>query len=396
MSESTYYDTLQQSIQQHAESANLWRSESARHEQSRNDMIAQVNGFINGFASRQAVPLEVGVGKPFATIIDAYNTIRNKVLTAPVLIKVADGIHDSTGIDLGYHPFAHLIRIQGNAANPANCVIRWMPDAQGNSHGFIMRGMIGLNISGFRFVGSDTEANFTHRSIWIGHNSYVYSDDNSIIIDGGSAGIEVHRSQYHCKGLRSSNLAGPAVIASQSSAIIITHAVIAGRGIANTPAPARFNTRLVSRGIWMMDNSHGYCSDNNISNVATGIYAERGSSVEFSRSTATASKYGFLVSFGANAQSFEGAVAKNCEHGFIADQGSQLMINGVKAEGCTTVGFLAAVASNIYGNNTVAVNNNVGYQSLYGSVLNVPNSNALASGNTVLRDVDADSKLLWS
>ena len=157
------------------------------------NLKAQVNGFINAWGINGYTTLTVGQGKQFANIQDAWNSLTGKVLQAGVLIQVSDGIYNQGGIGLENHPYAHMVRIVGNLANPTNCVLNFVADANRVSHGILCNNVRGLEISGFKLVGGFSENNITWRGLYVGNSSWVRSADNSLVIEGGLKGLNKFR-----------------------------------------------------------------------------------------------------------------------------------------------------------------------------------------------------------
>lgn len=312
-----------------------------------------IDAALNDLAYREATTFEVGAGKPYSSINQVLNILRDKILVSNVLIKVADGIHDYNSIGIYRQPYAHKIRIEGNVANPDNCVIRWIPDAAGNSHGVIINGCSGINISGFKFLGSSTESNWTYRSLFLGDKASFYSDDNSLMFEGGARGIEMYDyAQIHAPRLRLSNIAGTAITVARMASGWIPNAVISGAGKnASVTIPARQNGGVLNpRGIWLMDNANVQAGGAGISNLRDGVIAEKGANIDAS-----------IID------------VSDCNCGILATNGGVLSANEGKATGC-----------------------GIGYRSTLGGLLIANGTSANSTGNTVKYDVDANSKLIWS
>ena len=312
-----------------------------------------IDAALNDLVYREATTFEVGAGKPYSSINQVLNILRDKILVSNMLIKVADGIYDYNSIDIYRHPYAHKIRIEGNVANPANCVIRWIPDAAGNSHGVLINGCSGINISGFKFLGSSTESNWTYRSLFIGDKSSFYSDDNSLMFEGGVNGIEMFDyAQIHASRIRFSNIAGTAMRVARLASGWIPNAVISGAGKnASVTIPARHNGGVLNPlGIWLTDNANVIAGGAVISNLRYGIISARGAHTEAS-----------LID------------VSDCDYGIWATNGGVILAIGGKATGC-----------------------DIGYQSTAGGLLIANDTSDNSTGNTVKYDVDANSKLIWS
>ena len=358
---------------------------------------------LNNLAYRGATTFEVGAGKPYSSVNQVLDLLRDKILVSPILIKVADGIHEWTNISLHRHPYAHKIRIEGNVANPANCVIRWIPDAAGNSHGMVIVGSSGLNISGFTLIGSATDSNFTYRNIYL-DGSTLFCDKNSMIIDGGNQGIEVlNGSAFIADGINIKNIKQSSVVIRSSRANIPNaHIVGFGKGSEYT-MPARLGGATVkAKGIWAISNSLAEISGANISGMEYGVVTESGSQVYANWIAVDACTNGCFATFAGNLQSFNnaegvGAAASNCDRGFMSDLGSNMYLKRATAIGCSVTGFRASGGGSLYNHDGgYARNCAIGYQSTTGGLVGAHGAAANSSGNTVNYNVDADSKLIWS
>ena len=395
--------TIEQQIaglsQQLGEVTGLFRGIYQQHESARTTMINDVNAFISSFAYRTATTLEVGAGKPYATINAALDVIRDKVLITPVLIKVADGIYDFTDVSLHNHPFAHKIKIEGNIANPSNCVIRWKADAHGDSRGFIIGNCRGLNISGFKLIGSCTDANITHRSVLL-NNSLLISDAGSLIISDGYRGIESYNSRYISDAVSIDSVKYSAIFG-VGSQFDLPNTVITGAGASTFKLPSRLGGETVGLcGVWLLDSSRGNLTGIKSSNIYHGVISERSSFAEISGSKLDGCYYGALAAYGGAMVGYAynsiHPTANNCAHGFVSSIGGALFLDGGTATGSSVVGFRATGGGNLFVNNGSAKTCAIGFQSTGGSVLNAVGVDAASTGNTVKYDVDANSKLIWS
>lgn len=387
---------LQDGIDQHAQSRLHWSQQAALHESARATMIGDVNAFINSFARRTAVTFEVGVDKQYKTIQSVIDLLRDKVLAAPVLIKVADGIYDCNAINIDRFPYAHKVKIEGNVKNPDLCVIKWIPDNAANSHGIGINGSKGINISGFKFVGQTDDSNFTRRSIFLGDGSSLYSDSNSLVFEGGQFGIELYdNSLLFADKIRAVNVAQSVVVGARMSAVHATNTTVKNNVTYTKNAPARLGGfQMKTRGFWLFDNSHAFIAGSSFDNLHDGFTFERGSHGEFSNISLSNCYIGGLLIFGGVAESFAGAKFVNCQHGCIADHNSMVSITEALFENCPTLATRSDHGSSMYVANSAAKNCGVGYQSINGSLLHAKNTSN--SGNTVERDVDQYSRLIWS
>ena len=359
------------------------------------NLTAKFNNVVNQFSYLNAVTFEVGVDKKYKTIQSVIDLLRDKILLAPVLIKVADGIYDCNAINIVRLPYAHMVKIEGNVKNPELCVIRWIPDNEGNSNGVSIVGSKGLNISGFKFVGKTDDGNFTYRSIFLGDGSSLYSDSNSLIFEGGRFGIELYNySLLLADKIRAENVA-KAVVSVHVSAIYATNMNVKNTVPYTTNAPARLGGyAMTTCGIWLIDKSHGYFGGSSFDNLHTGFISERGSHIDCSNISLSNCYTGGVVLFGSVAESFDGLKIINCKHGCVADHNSTVKLDNALFENCSTLATRSDHGSCMYITNSAAKVCGIGYQSINGSLLYAKNTNN--SGNTVERDVDQYSRLIWS
>ena len=364
-----------------------------------------IDAAINNLAYRGATTFEVGAGKPYSSVNQVLDLLRDKILVSPILIKVADGIHEWTDISLHRHPYAHKIRIEGNVTNPANCLIRWKADSRGDSQGLNITSCRGLNFSGFKLEGRCEESNFTHRSIGVYEGSSLFCDNDSIIIDGGFNGVDAGNfSKITAIGLKVSNTKQAGVLLHRSIGDI-ERATINGSGKASRHIlPARHGSRTVEpNGIWLINNSSAHVAHSNVSNLTYGIITERSSHAEASAVNASGCYVGSISRFNSSYVSYPspttgiGASATECDHGFISDMGSTMFVKKGTATGCSVVGFRSLNGSNLHTDGGgYAKDCGIGYQVTHGGLLTANGTSANSTGNTVNYDVDANSKLIWS
>lgn len=197
--------------------------------------IAKMDGAMANWGTAANQTLEVGQGKAFATIQDAWGALRGKVLRHEVKIKVSDGIYKMNSLVFSDHPYAHKVRVEGNLLQPSACVLSFVPDANQRSHGVQFVGVRGINFSGFKIVGEcDKDKNITWRGISLTRESYVESNTGSIEVQGAYNGIELsYGSLYICPGIRVSEFYAMGVQAHDSSRVTMTAAVLKGKGKEN-------------------------------------------------------------------------------------------------------------------------------------------------------------------
>lgn len=194
--------------------------------------IAKMDGAIANWGTTASQTLEVGPGKAFASIQDAWSALRGKVLRHDVKIKVSDGVYKMSSLVFSDHPYAHKVRVEGNLQQPSACVLSFVPDASQRSHGVQFVGVRGINFSGFKIVGEcNKDKNITWRGISLTRESYVESTTASIEIQGAYNGVELsYGSLYICPGIRVSEFHVIGVQAHDSSRVTMTSAILKGKG----------------------------------------------------------------------------------------------------------------------------------------------------------------------
>ncbi len=334
--------------------------------------------------------LQVGPGKAFASIQDAWDSLIGKVLQADVLIQIADGQYATSGITLTHQPFASRIRIQGNVANPSACKIILVPDANKLSHGVIFSRVQGVNFSGFHIVGEAGANHWSHRCLRVEEASVVYADAGSIVLEGAGNGLELDQNaRGNFERLRVLNCKNCAVLVGGGAHAWLPSSTLIGLGrYAETVVPAFVNVdtpKFRPMGLECQEGSKAWASDSSISNVDIGYMTTRnsylwcdGTAVDQSnigmyaqyggvcwscgaqarpslpqgrRSKVTNSGKGYYAEFGGIINA-DMAVAENCEHGFFATWNSVMTVSNGWARNCTKGGYHAEMASTIAAYNT--------------------------------------------
>ena len=339
--------------------------------------------------------LQVGPGKPFAGIQDAWNSLIGKVLQADVLIQVADGQYTTSGIWLNNQPFASRIRIQGNVANPSACKIILVPKDNKTSDGVVLSRVHGLNFSGFHIVGDAGPNHWSHRCLRVEEGSVVYADAGSIVLEGACNGLEVDQnSRGNFERLRVLNCKNWAVVAGGGSHVWLPSATVTGLGKnAPTKVPAFANPdtpSVLSAGVLSQDGSKLWMSDGRISNMFQGLLSVRNAYVWSDGTTIDQATIGFQASAGGTLWSYgsgpapslpqgQRTKATNCDVGFQADWRGTLMTDMGAAENCG-YGFLATAHSTRRANTGWARNcSKAGYRADLMSMLHAYNTDTAGS-----------------
>lgn len=372
------------------------------------DKIQQIDHSIDSFIDNWGVnghkTLEVGVDKPFKNIYDAFYSLNGKMLKKDVLIKVDDGIYEHTGIHLEHQPYASRIRIEGNTQNPSACVIKWVPDTSKRSHGLVIRGLQGLRLSGFKFEGETSEDNWTYRSLRLDENSRVSCNKNSIIIQGGDAGIQIANSKFLADGVDISKVASWCILAGSGSKVWVRETKIIGFGKEpQNPMPLHISVtgaKRTSQGIGCVDGSQMWAGGSEVSDIYTGMYAARNAYLWCDVSTVKNAVNGFLASTGATcwphwwSQTEERveqrAKAVNCTYGFNAEHKSLMWCPGAIADTCT-IGFRSYASSKLLANSGWAVNCNQGFVASSMSTIEASSTKSQSVNNTEVYSPEANA-----
>ncbi|UJB33104.1 right-handed parallel beta-helix repeat-containing protein [Chromobacterium sp. Beijing] len=307
--------------------------------------VAKMDSTMANWGTTASQILEVGPGKPFKTIYEAWTSLSGKVLRHDVKIKVSDGVHTSTSIHLRGQPYAHRIRIEGNIKNPEACVLKFVPDSANRSHGVIFNGVRGVNFSGFKIIGEmDVDKNFTWRGILLQRGAYVVSDNKSIEIENVNHGIEMTEgSLYVCHGLRVMGFGYDGLRAHHASRAYINDAVFSGKGKQ-----------------FLMTYTNG------VKVASTGLRAEQSSLVEaHGVSISLCSDNGLRAGNNSVIYAY-GALIKSCaNYGIYSSSGSKVQIHPNDGEPCTIkdckVGIGARYQGAVFGNNIVIQNVEKGF-----------------------------------
>ncbi|OHX12282.1 hypothetical protein BI347_01255 [Chromobacterium sphagni] len=321
--------------------------------------------------------LQVGPGKAFASIQDAWNSLIGKVLQADVLIQVADGQYATSGIWLNNQPFASRIRIQGNTANPSACKIVLTPDANKLSNGVVFSRVSGVNFSGFHIVGEASANHWSYRCLRVEEAAVVYSDPGTIVLEGAAAGLEVDQNASgNFVKIRISGIKGWAASIIGGAHAILHNCAITGLGInVSTTTPAFVNPdmpSLMSSGLQCVEGSKAWLSVSSISNVFQGcvsasnsyLWAD-GTAVDQATNAFQAEWGGLIWNSGANPSpavpNGRRGKASNADIGYLAGRGGTIYAYMATADNCNC-GFYAVYSGAIYAANGWSRNSKkVGY-----------------------------------
>ncbi len=360
---------------------------------------AQITGFIDAWGVNGYTTLEVGAGKPYASISDAWNSLAGKALRADVLIKVDDGVYNTSGIWISGHPYASRVRIIGNIANPSACVIKMTPDANKQSHGVMFNNVRGIEFSGFKIVGEVTAANVAHRGLLVSEKSIVRCAKNSLIVEGGLRGVQiVSGSSLEAPGAIVNGVWYWAVEAYTNSTAHMPSLKVNGNGrdvtlaFPNTAVWPDGGT-ISSHGVRVADGSlfaGDHCS---VSNVVYGYNAVSNSYIWCDGSKADTCVHGFEAAHGAILWNYNWDVkpsnptaswgeATNCYVGFRALFSSQVIAPKSRAKNCRDHGYSADRLGNIDAPYSGATGCGTGYWASAGSLIYAHGASATTSGNT--------------
>uniref|UniRef100_UPI003F79F7D0 hypothetical protein n=1 Tax=Chromobacterium amazonense TaxID=1382803 RepID=UPI003F79F7D0 len=334
--------------------------------------------------------LTVGAGQQFASIQDAWNSLQGKVIKAPVIIQVADGVYQMSALLLENQPYAHLIVIQGNVANPANCILQFVPDGNRQSHGVFFKNVRRLNFSGFKMVGESTSSNWTWRGIYLS-NAEVYANDNSLIFSGGQQGIEMHdNSIFQAKGVQLSKHAGAAVNVGDGALARLEKLSIVGPGkdSRTTRSVSGQSNDIFPDGISCTDTAKAWCIDANIVDVRLALVAERNAYLWAPRATIDRVDTGAFANSGGSLWTDDGGTkvsskVTNANCGYRALSNGTIIAPMATAENCIN-GFVAELRGYIYAENSYAKScTGTGYYTARSGYIDAANAAKNSTGNAV-------------
>ncbi|MFC5431750.1 hypothetical protein ACFPTO_23585 [Paraburkholderia denitrificans] len=310
---------------------------------------------IDGFTT-----LEVGAGKPFDSILAAWDSLIGKTLKADVLIKVADGVYTTTGFTLTNQPFAQRIRIEGNVSDPAACQIKFTPDENGASHGVIFRNVQDVAFSGFKLIGEAADQNWTIRCLLIHLGSRVWSAPGSVQIEGGVHGLVVERgAQYECENLHISDTRQWAAYIASGSRAYLASLRLAGPGRdVRTTFPAHIfgvESTSASHGLVVVDGAQCWAFGAYITHYSHGAHVAQNGYLWCDLMLIHSCETGCYAGTGGVCWSHWRPVepgspverrssVKGSDIGFFADHGGKIMARGAETSGCQT-SFLATQQS---------------------------------------------------
>ncbi|MCP1291654.1 hypothetical protein NK214_15785 [Chromobacterium sp. S0633] len=372
--------------------------------------VAKMDSTMANWGTTASQILEVGPGKPFKTIYEAWTSLSGKVLRHDVKIKVSDGVHTSTSIHLRGQPYAHRIRIEGNIKNPEACVLKFVPDNAKLSHGVIFNGVRGVNFSGFKIVGeNDADKNFTWRGVNLQRGAYVVSDPNSIQIEGVHNGVElIYGSLYFCPGLKVTDFGGHGILVHDFSRATVDDVKLKGRGkqfVSVRPDGVKVITIGIKADYQSFVTAHraviSQCSDTGclagknsvvfaygvqIRDCANyGIYSSSGSKVEVHPNDGEPSAIkDCKVGIGAR---YQGAVfgsdlaIQNVEKGFYVDLAGLASVVGSSASHCSVIAYEATNGGfiNATGSSAKSIENKVKYSPVSSGVAGNANATIVFS-----------------
>jgi len=143
-------------------------------------------------------PIFVGPTRAFTNINDAWNSLEGKIINTPLVIQVDDGNYDcgdSINFTVG-NPYADLISILGNVANPSNVVLNFEPSAgQTLADGWQVIGQNAITIGGFTVNGQTTANAITESGIYVQDGS-VISPAKSMIFNNVANGIKCNNGSW--------------------------------------------------------------------------------------------------------------------------------------------------------------------------------------------------------
>lgn len=314
--------------------------------------------------------ITVGVDKDFPDIQSAWDSLFGKVVAAPVTIQVDDGVYETKKIVLRYQPYAENIKILGNTANPALCVLDIKPsDDDARPIGVAVVNIRGVTISGFTFKNATVAGGVLGQTGGVGLSlnlhSRVVSNSDTLIFENCDTGIRVGTQSFGAfLGARFTNC-GQGGNVNEGSYGIFGRANVVGPGWDPAPGTPR----------------------------PYGLFCQQGSFCSGQDAVVTDCYQGIVAFGGGSGIWCRGARVENCRHGFLAQWGglmdAQISISpgslaqdpdgvGCRAVGCED-GFYAVHTGQIFCQRSVADACNYGFRAERGGHLRADASSALNS-----------------
>lgn len=311
--------------------------------------------------------ITLNVPSQYATIQAAFNWLANKTITAgsTVTIQVADGTHDYTGAAVRLnHPQGSQIRLVGNEATPASCVLTWTNTASGIDGLVVSDGNVLGYINGFHITRT------AHAGTAIGVG--LLADNGSVIICGGNITVSNH---YY------------GIAARMGSYIKADGAVVSGAG---------------DVGIWAFVGSTIDCSSATVTSTVDplqalgfGIQAEYGSTVNCDSASASSNKVaGIAALSGSSVRCHNATANSNTGSGILARDGATVEAHGATTSSNTRYGIEEITNGTVYYTSITQSGNTLGNR-LPVAVLNSDSSSlgarlSSASGSLRLDTADAN------
>lgn len=338
----------------------------------------RINGFTNHWGVDGYTVLEVGAGKPYATIADAWYALAGKAIKSDILIKVADGDYASNIIWLSHQPFGSRIRIEGNLNNPQNCILRMTPDANRYSHGVVLERQCLAGFSGFTIVGTQNAEHWTHRGLQLARNSDLYCTPGTLRFE--QCGVEVVNDSFlEAHEMRINDCRGNSIFVNMAGTARVEKTIITGpSSSAQYPMPdgsafipygivsARGSSLLADRsrisnvrtGLRAELNGYAQCHEMLVDNVDTGLSAHVGG-VIWSRSEPDAASYlkvtnarmGYKA-WGGSSLFAMGSAVENAQHAYFAEENCFLYAYQSRCINVSTMGYTAINGSQINAGDT--------------------------------------------
>ncbi len=289
----------------------------------------RINSFVDGWGVDGYTTIEVGVGKQFLSIQDAWNSVLGKAFKADVLIKVSDGQYDVNSLYFAAQPQGIRIRIQGNKLNPQNCVIRFVADQDKFSHGVI----VGINqrvvMEGFTYLGVQSETHWTLRGIFVNPGASFYADPDTLRFE--ECGVECYGGDFKAWGAVFNGVRGNAVCCAQGGTVEVTEALINCASKTQSfshPSGSQFRPAA----LYAYDNGVIYAGLMQASDARFGALAERGGVVASDRCLISRAEYGQMAAYGGTVWSHWDGTTRSrhvdCSVGIEARYNSTVIANG--------------------------------------------------------------------
>ena len=268
--------------------------------------------------------LEVGPKSQFKSVQSAWDSLLGKVISAPVIIKLADGTYEEH-LWLANQPYAHWIRIEGNTLEPERCIFRPSKQANASLHQLLCINVQRLDLAGFVLDGDglDLSAEF-NPGLSLTDRSVVFLKPGTVKVQNYTLGAGLsHGSLLIADGIEVRDCTSALMVA--GSHMSASNAVLKG-----TSATVGKPTGL---GFFIYDNAIAYTKGMSVQGFDLGVSSRTSSYALCDEVSTEDCHVGFSAHLGSTLASSE-CQAMNCRTGFLCESNATLEAARSSVEAC--------------------------------------------------------------